>query len=182
MATPFYAIARQIYNRDRANNLLRLAFLAGTQGTMERNSDNAVQAVVHFAEEIKLYEEAGRTGMIEAHSLKLAGAYEHMAVGTQQRGDYAGPAIWHTRNIDILQKYHPNDLDDIAMAYVNKSWSLWRTGKLEEASQMLTEVLSYTQTSLGRNPKDFQALRAYVIIIDMLLTRCANKNSCKLYG
>jgi tetratricopeptide (TPR) repeat protein len=157
---PFRSIAADIYNRDRGTNLLNLASLTGAMGTIYRNSDNAARAVELFKEEIGYVEEAIAAGMIEAHDEKLAIAYEHMAVATQQLGNYEEAAEWHTKNLDILLKYYKEDQVNIALAYVNQSWSLWKMGKLDDASRTLEWVLQTAQTALECNPQDFQAARA----------------------
>jgi tetratricopeptide (TPR) repeat protein len=87
-ASPYFALAIDIYSQEHDLNLTKLASLEGTLGTISRNSDNAADAVQHFRREISLYAEAVSKGMIKAHDEKVAGAYEHMALATQQLGQY----------------------------------------------------------------------------------------------
>lgn len=152
-------MAADIYGKDRENNLLNLAFLYGTIGTIYRNSDNAARAVEYFRDEITCIEEAVALGKIEPHHMQIRVAYEHMANATQQLKNYDEASKWHRKNLDLLNGFHPENKMRLAMSYVNQSWSLWKTGKLDEASQTLEWVLQTAEAALEVNPKDHQALR-----------------------
>jgi hypothetical protein len=67
--------------------------------------------------------------------------------------------VWHEKNIQILREHYADDVISLALAFVNKSWGLWKTGRLEEAERSLERVL---ETVVGVDGKDFQACRAYV--------------------
>jgi tetratricopeptide (TPR) repeat protein len=130
-----FEIARNIYNDERDLKLTKLAFLEGTIGTIHRNLDDAVSAMQHFRQELSLYGEAANKGMIKAYDKKVAIAYEHMAVATQQLGLYDEAFIWHKNNLQIMRTHYAEDVIGLAMALVNKSWALWKTGKLDEAEE-----------------------------------------------
>ncbi|KAH6621468.1 hypothetical protein B0J18DRAFT_481043 [Chaetomium sp. MPI-SDFR-AT-0129] len=158
-ALPYFDLAIKIYGIERAKNLRYLAFLHGTAGTIYRNSDNAKKAVTYFGVEISLYEEAIKTGRMEPNHERLAYAYEHMAVALQQLGDYNGAFIWHARNLHILENFHPEDRAGILLAYVNKSWAMWKSGALSETSVLLEWVLKEAQEILEKNSEEFLACR-----------------------
>ncbi len=154
-----FDLAVNIYGKDRENNILNLAFLYGTIGTIYRNSDNAARAVEYFRDEITCIEEAVALGKIEPYNIQIGVAYEHMANATQQLEHYDEASTWHRKNLDLLNEYHPENKMRLAMSYVNQSWSLWKTGKLDEASQTLAWVLQTAEAALEVNAKDHQALR-----------------------
>jgi len=90
---------------------------------------------------------------------RLAYAYEHMAVALQQLGDYEGAFVWHARNLHILENFHAEDRSGILLAYVNKSWAMWKSGALSEISTLLEWVLKEAQEILEKNSEQFLARR-----------------------
>ncbi|KAF2829979.1 hypothetical protein CC86DRAFT_379468 [Ophiobolus disseminans] len=171
-ATPYFPLARTIYTQSLPQSLpqslLKLASLSGTQGTLARNSDNAARAIEHFGMEIAFYEEAVKNNMTEPHDIRLAGAYEHMALGTQQLGAYDEAFEWHEKNIETLTKYHKDEVIDIAIAHVNRSWALWKTNKPDEAEKVLEGVLDTVRAALEGNSHNFQARRARAFALRVL--------------
>lgn len=158
-AVPFFDIAIQIYDKDRANNLKHLAFLQGTAGSIHRNSDNAAKALEYFEQEIKLYEAAILSGQMEEHHEQLAYSYEHKALALQQLGRYSEAFIWHGKNLEILENHHANDRAGLLLAYVNKSWAMWKTGRLVETATLLEGIVKEAQLLLDKNSDEFQARR-----------------------
>jgi hypothetical protein len=83
-----------------------------------------------------------------------------MAVATHQLIHYDEAFTWHDKNLQILLEYYKEDVINLAIAFVNKCWALWKTGQLDEAEQTLDWVLATSQTALDMNNQDFQACRA----------------------
>jgi tetratricopeptide (TPR) repeat protein len=156
VAEPYFPLATLILALQRTTNLTRLAFLSGTRGTMARNFDNAARAVTYFREESAFYDEAVTQGLLPAHEERVAGAYEQMALATQQLRMYDEAFVWHAKNISILEESHSEKTVDLAIAWVNKSWALCRTGRWDEAEGVLIGVLKTVESNDG----EFQARRA----------------------
>ncbi|PGH08463.1 hypothetical protein AJ80_07862 [Polytolypa hystricis UAMH7299] len=98
--------------------------------------------VEHFRQEIQCLDEAVHGKQITSHHLRIAMAYEHMAVGTQQLGKYEEAFTWHGKNLEILLNHHPDAANDISVTY------------------LLELVLGNAQSALEKNSKDFQTCRA----------------------
>lgn len=98
-------------------------------------------------------------GQIEENPERLAYAYEHMAVAVQQPGDYDTAFLWHGKSLHILETFHAADWSGILLGHVNRSWTLWKSGALDEASRLLKLVLVEAQEILEENSEDFQAGR-----------------------
>lgn len=160
-ALPYFDVPIEIYNKERAQNLKYFAFLQGTAGTIHRNSDQAATAVQYFEEEIKICNEAKDMGQIydDEGRPMLSYAYEHMANATQQLGRYQEAFNWQSKNLEILENLPGDNQVALLKSYVNKTWALWKVGRLEDASTLLERVIRETQPMLARNSEDFQARR-----------------------
>jgi hypothetical protein len=86
-----------------------------------------------------------------------------MALAIQQLGMYEEAFVWHEKNIQILLEYGGGGKDDgvgLAIAFVNKSWALRKTRRLEEVEEMLEWVLGTVELALEENGQVFQAWSA----------------------
>ena len=96
---------------------------------------------------------------MEENHERLAYSYEHKALALQQLGRYSEAFVWHGMNLHILENHHADDRVGFLLALVNKSWAMWKSGRLTETATLLENVIKEAQLILEKNAEEYQACR-----------------------
>ncbi|KAE8312542.1 hypothetical protein BDV41DRAFT_299230 [Aspergillus transmontanensis] len=137
-AIPLYDTCAAIYQRGGDGCLYHACQLRFNVGHMYRNSDNAIEALRIFQEAYCLLQRAVELKRIPPEHPDIANALTDIGVALVQLQRYQEAEEWQDKGIAMSLRIKPDQLP--SMLCVNKSWCLWKLGRLDEASGLLERV------------------------------------------